>query len=278
MGALVSAEELVGTLADVTVLDVRWELARDDGLARYLDGHIPGASYVDLEADLADPPTDPPDAGGRHPLPDPERFAAAVRRCGVSRQRPVVVYDDWSSQAATRAWWLLLDHGHPDVRVLDGGWTWWHRAGGAVETGQVRVRPGDLSADPGHQPVVDADGAAAVARSGVLLDARAPERFRGDREPVDPVAGHVPGAVNVPTLGNVEDGRFRSVDELAATYRVAEGRVEVAAYCGSGVSATHDLFALHLLGRRAALYPGSWSGWVSDRSRPVATGEAGPEA
>ena len=273
MSPLVTPEELRPMLADVSVLDVRWQLGRTDGRAQHLAGHIPGAAYVDLETDLADPPRDPPDAGGRHPLPDPERFATAMRRCGVSRARPVVVYDDWSSQAATRAWWLLADHGHRDVRVLDGGWAAWRRGGGEVETGEPAVPPGDFEPQPGHRPVVDAEEAADLAREGVLIDARAPERFRGEAEPVDPVAGHIPGAVSVPTAANVRDGRFRPAAELAAVYRATEGAGRVAAYCGSGVSATHDLFALHLLGRQAALYPGSWSGWVSDRSRPVATGE-----
>ena len=135
----------------------------------------------------------------------------------------------------------------------------------------VRPAEGDLRPEPGHLPVVDADGAARVAREGVLVDARAPERYRGENEPVDPVAGHVPGAVNVPTAANLDDGRFRPVAELAELYARAEGVEEVAAYCGSGVTATHDLFALALLGRRAALYPASWSGWVADPGRPVET-------
>jgi thiosulfate/3-mercaptopyruvate sulfurtransferase len=256
------------------VLDVRWQLGRSDGHRQYLAGHVPGAVYVDLETDLSDPPNRPPDDRGRHPLPDPDRFAAAMRRCGVRRDLTVVVYDDTAGTAATRAWWLLRDHGHPDVRVLDGGWSTWLAEDGAAESGEVRPEPGDLMPDPGHLPVVDAQEAGRIARAGVLLDARADERFRGEVEPVDPVAGHVPGAVNVPTSANVDGGRWRSVEELAAVYAPTEGRTEVAVYCGSGVTATHDLFALHLLGREAALYPGSWSGWVSDPRRPVATGAA----
>lgn len=271
MTSLVTPEQLAGTLDGVTVLDVRYQLGRADGHDQFLAGHVPGAVYVDLSTDLADPPTDPVDERGRHPLPDPERFAGAMARAGVRRDRPVVVYDDWSSMAATRAWWLLTFHGHPDVRVLDGGWSWWTRSGADIETGEPAVEPGDFRADPGHLPVVDADGAALVARDGVLLDARAAERFRGEVEPVDPVAGHVPGAVNVPTALNHEDGRFRSLPELADVYAMVGEDGDVAAYCGSGVTATHDLFALHLLGRRAALFPASWSGWVSEDTRPVAT-------
>jgi thiosulfate/3-mercaptopyruvate sulfurtransferase len=274
MGPLLSPDDLRRVLSDVTVLDVRWRLGRTDGHEQHLAGHVPGAAYVDLESDLADPPADPVDARGRHPLPDPERFAAAMRRCGVRLGRPVVVTDDWSGMAAARAWWLLRFHGHPDVRLLDGGWTAWVQDGGEVETGEHPVVPGTLVADPGRLPVLDADAAAAVARSGVLLDARAPERFRGEVEPVDPVAGHVPGAVNVPAAANLRDGRFRPVAELAEVYAVTSGASPVAVGCGSGVTATHDLFALHLLGREAALHAASWSGWVAEPDRPVATGDA----
>jgi thiosulfate/3-mercaptopyruvate sulfurtransferase len=268
MADLIAPEELTDLLTQgpgVTVLDVRWQLGRTDGHDEYLAGHLPGASYVDLESDLADPAGE----GGRHPLPDPERFAAAMRRCGVSRSRTVVVYDATAGLAAARAWWLLRYHAHPDVRLLDGGWTAWR---GAVETGEAEVAPGDFESDPGHLPVVDAEGAAEVARLGVLLDARAAERFRGEQEPVDPVAGHVPGAVSLPSSANLRDGRWKSPDELAEVYAVTERAGPVGVYCGSGVTATHDLFALHLLGREGALYAGSWSHWVTDPDRPVATG------
>jgi thiosulfate/3-mercaptopyruvate sulfurtransferase len=275
MGSLVSAEELrasldgAGGAVPPTVLDVRWQLGRTDGHEQYLAGHLPGAAYVDLATDLADPPG----TGGRHPLPEPDRFAAAMRRCGVTAGRPVVVYDDWSGMAAARAWWLLRHHGHRDVRLLDGGWSWWRDSGGPVEVGEHRAVTGDFRADPGHLPVVDADGAARVAAVGVLLDARAPERFRGEVEPVDPVAGHIPGAVNLPAADNVADGRFRPLGELAERYAAATAAGEVAAYCGSGVNATHDLLVLHELGHEAALYPGSWSSWVTDPDRPVAVGD-----
>jgi thiosulfate/3-mercaptopyruvate sulfurtransferase len=265
---LLTVRDLGAALGEVTVLDVRWRLGSSDGREQYLAGHVPGASYVDLERDLADPPG----PAGRHPLPDPERFAAAMRRCGVRLDRPVVVLDDWAGMAATRAWWLLRDHGHRDVRLLDGGWAAWLAEDGRAETGEPLVEPGDLRADPGHLPVVDAEGASRLARDGVLVDARAPERFRGEVEPVDPVAGHVPGAVNVPATANVADGRFRPPGELAEVYAATTGAAEVGVYCGSGVTATHDAFALHLLGREAVLYAGSWSHWVTDPARPVATG------
>jgi thiosulfate/3-mercaptopyruvate sulfurtransferase len=269
MSALIAPGDLAGLLEShgepPIVLDVRWKLGRSDGYEQYLAGHVPGAAFVDLETDLADPPG----PGGRHPLPDPQRFAEAMRRCGVSRTRTVVVYDATAGLAAARAWWLLRYHAHPDVRLLDGGWNDWP---GAVETGEASVAPGDFDADPGHLPVVDAEGAADVARQGVLLDARAPERFRGEHEPVDPVAGHVPGAVNVSTSQNLRDGRWRSPEDLAEVYAATDREGPVAAYCGSGVTATHDLFALHLIGRQGALYAGSWSEWVTDPDRPVATG------
>jgi thiosulfate/3-mercaptopyruvate sulfurtransferase len=270
---LISPEELLESLEAHTLLDVRWQLSRDDGREQHAAGHIPGASYVDLAADLADPPG----RRGRHPLPDPERFGAAMRRCGVVGDRPVVVYDATSGQAAARAWWLLRHHGHRDVRLLDGGWEWWLRLGGPVETGPVAPEPGDFDPGPGRLPVLDAAAAASLAVDGVLIDARAAERYRGEVEPIDPIAGHVPGAVNVPTARNLAEGnragRFRSRDELADEYHLAlRPGTAVGVYCGSGVTAAHDVFALDLLGVEAALYAGSWSEWVTDPSRPVARG------
>ena len=276
MGPLISPEELLDELDRVTLLDVRWQLGRDDGRQQHLAGHLPGAAYVDLPRDLAGPHLP---GHGRHPLPRPQAFTEAMRRAGVGRDRPVVVYDDAGGTAAARAWWLLRHHGHPAVRLLDGGWSAWRAVGGPWETGEVSPAYGDFDGRPGHLPTVDADAAGAVARDGVLVDARAPERFRGETEPVDPVAGHVPGAVNVPTTENLEPagpraGRFRSRAQLAEVYAGVTGRSQdVAVYCGSGVTSTHDVLALELLGVRAALYPGSWSEWVTDPGRPVATGE-----
>lgn len=266
---LVSVDELARRLAEVTVLDVRYRLGGPGGQDEYAAAHVPGARYVDLDTDLADPPG----TGGRHPLPDPARFAEAMREVGVSSARPVVVYDDWEGRAAARLWWLLRHHGHDDVRVLDGGWRAWQEAGQQLETGTVTapVR-GDFTVSPGRQRVVGPDEVPGVA---VLVDARAPERYRGDVEPVDPVAGHVPGAVNVPTTDNVgPDGRFLPAGTLREVYaRVgAVPGADVAAYCGSGVTACHDLLALEVAGVEAALYPGSWSGWVSDPDRSVERG------
>ena len=266
---LISASELLATLDDVTVLDVRYRLGGPPGQDEFAAGHIPGAAYVDLDQDLADPPGGSDGTGGRHPLPEPFRFVGAMRAAGVSNRRPVVVYDDWQGRAAARAWWLLRHYGHHDVRVLDGGWSAWQAAGGEVSSEAAVIAPGDFSGAPGHLLTVTADEVLDFA--GTVIDARNPERFRGDEEPVDPVAGHIPGAVNVPTGANVdEQGSFRSPAELAEAY--PDG--DVAAYCGSGVTATHDLLALAIQGREGTLYPGSWSEWVnqSGPDRPVATG------
>lgn len=269
---LVTPRRLAELGGPVDLLDVRWQLGGPPGYDEFLRGHIPGASYVDLETDLADPAG----ARGRHPLPDVQRFQAAMRRCGVRDGIPVVVYDAVGGTSAARCWWLLRYHGHRDVRVLDGGWRAWLEDVGTTEEGPTAVDPGDFVARPGAMPVLDAEAAARMAKEGVLVDARAPERFRGETEPVDPVAGHIPGAVNVPTAANLDEpgGRFKAAAALTAVYEhagVTLGR-EVGVYCGSGVTAAHDVLALDALGLDAALYPGSWSEWVHDGTRPVATG------
>jgi thiosulfate/3-mercaptopyruvate sulfurtransferase len=266
---LVSARDLAALLGSVTVLDVRYQTGVPDGRPAYEAGHVPGAAYVDMDTALAGPPARPGEAGGRHPLPAVEVFEAAMRRAGVRADRPVVVYDDWGGRAAARAWWLLRYHGHSDVRVLDGGWPAWREAGGASEQGQVTPEAGDFSADPCHLPVVDTDDVLAVE---VLVDARAHERYAGEHEPIDPVAGHIPGAVCVPTTDNLgPDGRFKSPDELRRLYAAvgAVAGADVAAYCGSGVTACHDVLALAVARVPAALYGGSFSDWVSDPRRPV---------
>jgi thiosulfate/3-mercaptopyruvate sulfurtransferase len=277
-GPLVSVAALDGLLRDPdrapTVLDVRWELADGPRRGDYEMGHIPGAVFVDLDASLAAPSG----AAGRHPLPDREAFEADMRAAGVRGERPVVVYDGATSMAAARAWWLLRYFGHPAVSVLDGGLAAWQRAGLPLEVGDPVRRPpaGDFVARPGGMPILDAAGAQALAaRGGALLDARAPERFRGEREPIDPVAGHIPGARNRPTALNLAaDGRFLDPAQLRPGFAASgvDGAVEVGAYCGSGISAAHQVLALEHAGYAAALYPGSWSEWILDPDRPVATG------
>jgi thiosulfate/3-mercaptopyruvate sulfurtransferase len=272
---LISVEELTTALAadrDVPVLlDVRWRLGGPPGYEDYLKGHIPGAVFVDLNRDLASAPG----PAGRHPMPKTEAFTAAMRRAGVSAGGPVVVYDAADSMAAARAWWLLRYFGHPDVRVLNGGFRAWVTAGRPVETDIVAPSPGDVPSIPGHMPLLDAVGAAGLARDGLLLDARAAERYRGEVEPVDAVAGHVPGAVSAPTTENVNpDGSFKDRDELADRFgKLGAGEAsDVGVYCGSGVTAAHEVLAMELAGIPAALYIGSWSNWVADSTRPISTG------
>ncbi|MCA1220197.1 sulfurtransferase [Streptomyces sp. 8L] len=240
-----------------------------DGRAAYAAGHLPGAVFVDLDRELAGPPG----AHGRHPLPDVAEFGAAMRAAGVRGDTPVVAYDGGQGWAAARAWWLLRWTGHPDVRVLDGGLAAWGDR--PLDTAAVTPEEGDFLPEPGALGLLDADGAAALARDGLLLDARAAERYRGDVEPVDRIGGHIPGAVSAPTTGNVgEDGTFRPAVELASRF-AALGAAEapaVGVYCGSGVSAAHEVLALELAGVPAALYAGSWSEWTQDETRPVATG------
>ena len=266
---LIDVDELADLVAGgrCTVLDVRYQMGGPSGLVEYDAGHVPGAAYVDLDTALAASPG----PRGRHPLPEVAVFEKAMREAGVGDDTPVVVYDDWSGRAAARCWWLLRWAGHRDVRVIDGGWSAWRDSGRPSST-QTEVPPlGDFTARPGQLPVLDAEGVLAFA--GALVDARNPERFRGEVEPVDPVAGHIPGAVNVPTGANLaDDGRFRPVEELRSVYAAVDGR-PVAAYCGSGVTAAHDLLAMAVVGIDAALYPGSWSEWVTDPARPVATGD-----
>ena len=272
----VTAEDPADRLAALrrlTLLDVRWRLGGPPGRELYDAAHIPGAAFVDLDADLAAPPG----PGGRHPMPAAADFERAMRRSGVSDERPVVVYDDADSTAAARAWWLLRYFGHPSVLVLDGGFRAWTAAGYPVDPPSQAYHGaiGDFTARPGHLGLLDADGAASVARSGLLLDARAGERFRGEAEHVDPVAGHIPGAVSAPTAENVNpDGTFRSPADLAARFTAlgANGDRAVAAYCGSGVTAAHEVLALTLAGIPAALYVGSWSNWITDPARPIAVG------
>ncbi len=268
MTLLVSADALP---AGARVLDVRWELAGPHGRPAYLAGHIPGAVFVDLAAELA---SHGAPGEGRHPLPALEDLQAAARRWGVRDGETVVVYDGGSGMAAARAWWTLRWGGLDDVRILDGGLPAWT---GELEAGEVAPEPGDVVLRGGGMPVIGADDAAALARDGLLLDARAPERFRGEEEPLDPVAGHIPGARNAPAAENLApDGTYLPPEELRARYQalgVGEG-VAVGAYCGSGISAAQDVVALRLAGYDAALYPGSWSAWCADPDRPVATGSS----
>nr|WP_233251472.1 sulfurtransferase [Serinibacter arcticus] len=254
-----------------TVLDVRWALGRDDGREVYGRGHLPGAVFVDLDDDLAAAPSP---AAGRHPLPEPEKLQAAARRWGIGTDSSVVVYDDAGGTSAARAWWLLRWAGVRDVRIIDGGLRAWVAAGHHLEDGFVRPRPGDVVVRPGALRTVGADDVA--DHPGVVLDARDHERFTGEVEPVDPRAGHVPGAVSAPTRANLSpDGWLLEADDLRRRFDALGVRpgVDVAVYCGSGVTAAHQIAVLASLGVDAALYPGSFSQWSNDPGREVATGE-----
>lgn len=261
------------------VLDIRFVLQTGSDRAGYEAGHIPNAQFVDLDAELAAPPDhgsgasrNDPNHRGRHPLPDAETFIAAMRGAGVSDDSSVVVYDAGPATAAARAWWLLRYFGHRDVRVLDGGLAQWTAAGFPMGTEPSIVAAGSFTARPPLASVLEVDDVLEFAQNNILLDARAPERFRGEVEPVDPVAGHIPGAVNRPTTENVDaDGRFLAPEVLDEAFGglVPEGK-KVAVYCGSGVTAAHQILALELAGIDGALYPGSWSGWITDPTRPRA--------
>ncbi len=269
---LTGAADLYARLAQPdppVLLDVRWALGDPRGADHYREGHISGAVYADLDTELAGP-HDP--AAGRHPLPSLEALQAAARRWGITRRRGVVVYDNSGGLAAARAWWLLRWAGVPDVRLLDGGLAAWAAAGYDQATGDARRQPpSDIVLDGGHLPTLTADEAAALARTGTLLDARAGERYRGEVEPVDPRAGHIPGAISAPTGDNLAAGVpvFRSAAELRDRFTDLPGPIGV--YCGSGVTAAHEIVALTVAGIDAALYPGSWSAWSQDPDRPLAT-------
>jgi thiosulfate/3-mercaptopyruvate sulfurtransferase len=271
---LVSAGQLAAWLASrrpPALLDCRWQLAGGADRAAYDRGHLPGAVFVDLDRDLAAAPG----PGGRHPLPDPAAFQAAMRRCGVDGDRAVVAYDQGDGGGAARAWWLLGYHGHPDARVLGGGVGAWVAAGGPLDTGPPDPPAGDFTARPGRRPLLDAAGAARLAGDGVLLDARVPARYAGREEPVDPVAGHVPGARNAPAGELFPDRRLLPAGELRRRFGALGVRdgMPVGAYCGSGVVAAQLVLALEVAGFPAALYAGSWSEWIADPARPVAVGD-----
>lgn len=278
---LVSAAELADRLAagrPVAVLDVRWQLTEPDGRDAYRQGHVPGAVYVSLEDDLADHSVT---GRGRHPLPSGQAVQAAARRWGLRTGVPTVVYDDWNRAGSARAWWVLRAAGISDVRILDGGLAAWTGAGGGLEEGETSPAPGDVvvAHDDLYRGALPTLSAAEVAAfGGVLLDARAPQRFRGEDEPVDPVAGHIPGARNAPSTGLLAaDGTFLGAADLTDFFGrrgVADGAGEgVGAYCGSGVTAAVAVAALAAVGVDARLFPGSWSEWSSDPARPVATGD-----
>ncbi len=275
-GPLVDAGSLAAHLLDrdLRVIDLRWYLGGRSAADEYAKGHIPGAVRIDLDQDLT-----ARKGPGRHPIPGGGQLERAMRKAGVDATTRVVVYDDAGGSIAARLWFLLRLFGHARVAVLDGGLQAWLAAGGALDTATPEPPEGDFTAaPPDSDAVIDKEGVIELRdESGaLLLDARAPERYRGESEPIDARAGHIPGALSAPWQGNVVDGRFRSPDELRARFEalgVTKGR-EVVAYCGSGVTACHNVLAMNIAGLAPPkLYEGSWSDWSRDDSLPAATGE-----
>lgn len=256
------------------LLDVRWALGDPDGRLHYLDAHIPGAVYVDLPTELADPAEQ---GRGRHPLPALSRFQTAAHRWGICNGDTVVAYDDAGNTSAARVWWMLRNAGFDNVCLLDGGLAAWRRAGLPLQGGAEESAPGDVLFTGSGMSTIAAAEAAVWAEHGVLLDARAGERYRGETEPVDPRAGHIPGAVSAPTTENLDgNGCFLPPQELRRRFARlgADTETPTAVYCGSGVTAAHQIAALEIAGIPAALFPGSFSEWSNDPTRPVVTGPA----
>ncbi|WP_394064971.1 sulfurtransferase [Alcaligenes sp. WGS1538] len=283
---LVTPEQLRANLgrADWLVFDVRHDLAdHQAGRRAYEQGHIPGALFLDHETDLAAPRTG---ANGRHPLPDRQDLAALMRLQGLTSGMQVVAYDAQGSLFASHLWWMLRWLGHPHVAILDGGWQAWREAGGEVETGRRQPSVSEAQAvqslnlpRQAAMPTVQADQVLANIAQPVftVIDARAPERYRGEVEPMDPVAGHIPGALNRSHMNNLDaQGRFKPAGQLQQEFQALLGDTpasQVVHQCGSGITACHNLFAMELAGLNGSrIYPGSWSEWVSDPTRPVARG------
>ena len=276
---LVQAETLASALgdADLVILDCRFSLSDPDaGERAWRASHIPGARYAHVDRDLSDHDKR---GQGRHPWPEADAFTTRLAAWGITPSHRVVAYDDGDGAFAARLWWLLRTLGHRDVAVLDGGWTRWTALGLPVDDRVPAAKPAAYAATFDTQRLLDADAVQRhLAAGGLLVDARAAERFRGEVEPIDPVAGHVPGAVNRPYASNLADGRFKPAARLHAEFdALLDGRAadEMVTMCGSGITACHHLLAMaHAGSPGAKLFTGSWSGWIGDRSRPVATGAA----
>ncbi|MET3809002.1 sulfurtransferase [Arthrobacter sp. UYEF3] len=277
MDTLMTVAELKNRMdsgARTVLLDVRWALGDPHGRAHFVEGHLPGAVFVDLATQLAGPAD--PDRG-RHPLPPLEQFQQSARSWGIRNGDVVVAYDDSGNLAAARLWWMLRNSGFPGVSLLDGGLAGWSAAGYDVDSGEADAERGDVVLSDSAMPVIGAAEAATWSGRGLLLDARAGERYRGEIEPVDPRAGHIPGAISAPTTANLAaDGRFLPAATLRERFTglgVQPG-LPTAVYCGSGVTAAHEIAALEIAGFPAALYPGSFSEWSNNADYPVVTGAA----
>lgn len=276
MSNLITAQELARRLEDprLRVVDTRFDLSDvSSGEDAYRNSHIPGAVYAHLDRDLSGAKGP---HGGRHPLPNPDELAQKLGRMGIGNDSSVVAYDDGNGMFASRLWWLLRYLGHEDVRVLDGGWQAWLGQGLPEESDVPDKERKEFTPRVKTEMAVDREHVLGrLGKAGVrLVDARAPERYLGKHEPLDPKAGHIPSALNRPFSRNLVGGRFRAADELSELYRDLQEVDEVIVYCGSGVSAAHDLLAMEEAGLEGAkLYHGSWSDWCSYRDSPVAQGE-----
>lgn len=274
---LISVETLAAHVDDGRwiVCDCRHDLAHPEaGRRAYRESHIPGARFVHLDEDLSAAPTG---RNGRHPLPDPDRFARRIGELGIANTSQVIAYDASGGCYAARMWWMLRWLGHGSVAVLDGGWDAWLKAGMAISPSVPDITPARFTRGAALVRAVTAGEIAADLGKRQLVDARSPERFRGENETLDPVAGHIPGAMNrFFKLNLAGDGRFKPAEALHREFSSRLGAVpplDVVHYCGSGVTACHNLLAMEIAGLAGSrLYPGSWSEWVADRSRPVATG------
>jgi thiosulfate/3-mercaptopyruvate sulfurtransferase len=281
MDPLITAEELARTQTDprLRIADVRWTLGQPDrGRDAYAAGHIPGAVFVDLDRDLAAAGPGLHPQGGRHPLPDPAAFAERMGRLGFGDRDRIVVYDDTGGTVAARLWWMLDNLGHPDVRVLDGGLAAWSALGLPTTTEVPELEPVELRLAGAWTGVIDREALAARLGEVAVLDVRAPERYRGEVEPVDKVPGHIPTALSVPTVANLgADGRFVPAAELERRFASLQWTDrDVVVACGSGVNATHTVLAMRLAGLPDPIvYPGSYSDWSAADMPVVAGAEPG---
>ncbi len=277
---LINAEQVQANLnnSDYLILDVRHDLAdHQAGRRAYEQGHIPGAVFLDHEVDLAAPKTG---SNGRHPLPSRQELAQLLQKHGLRDGMQVVVYDAQGALFASHVWWMLRWLGHPQVAILDGGWQAWQQLGGAEQSGAAQAAQAASGLSIPEQPAMPTVNTDQVLKNlstpvFTVLDARAPERYRGDVEPMDPVAGHIPDAINRSHVNNLgEQGRFKSPEQLRQEFTALLGQTpaeQIVHQCGSGITACHNLFAMELAGLPGSrIYPGSWSEWVSDASRPVA--------
>ncbi|WP_457098530.1 sulfurtransferase [Microbacterium sp. P5_E9] len=271
---LISVDELRGRLEagdGIRLLDVRYRLEQPDGRPDHRAGHLPGAVYVDMDTELA---THGDPSQGRHPVPSREALQSAARRWGLRVGDAVVVYDDYRSVSAARAWWLLTHSGVDDVRVLDGGLSAWVAAGLPLESGDVVPARGYIELEELSGGIATIDDAESWPARGVLLDVRAPERYRGETEPYDPIAGHIPGAVNLPAGAYLHGAGFAEPEAIRDAFASAGVTDDspVAAYCGSGLTAAHLALAGAVVGVDVTVFPGSWSQWSNTPGRTVATG------